>query len=106
MRSRLLAVCFLGCALVGCASTTSLLRERFAKERACDAALVKVRHVGGTQYLALGCDQSATYDCDAFAGGSQTASRCVERGAVRPGMAGERERPAERFNVFPAPTAR
>jgi hypothetical protein len=77
---------------VGCHSTTSSLRSRFATENGCPEAQVNVAASGATQYLANGCGQTTTYVC-AHATMSQTDVRQCAIEDARPARSPpERER--------------
>jgi hypothetical protein len=67
----------------GCASTSSLLAQRFSKAHGCDASEVHVSERSAQEYAADGCGQHADYVCESFAGMNADPSRCVERGAER-----------------------
>jgi hypothetical protein len=86
--------------LLGCVSTTSVVRTRFAKEQSCAEADVTVDQASATEYRARGCSAETTYVCSAaaaFKGGVQ----CVQQGAPSPPGYREPERP-----VLPPPDPR
>jgi hypothetical protein len=76
----------------GCASTSSGIRERFARERGCPEAQVAVREKGGTVYAASGCGASAEYTCPSFTSGKNDVRACEERGLDRQAPALEERR--------------
>jgi len=91
----------LACLAVGCNSTLSSLKSRFATENACPEGDVYVSTSGGTQYQASGCKQSTTYVC-AHASMSKTDVRgCAVEDARLPRSPPEKERP-----VLPPPDPR
>jgi hypothetical protein len=67
-------------ALGACTSTTSILRSRFSKEHACPKSDVSVTELGGTTYVAKGCNLTAEYVCPSFVGTPGSDSGCVEQG--------------------------
>ncbi|HWA77353.1 MAG TPA: hypothetical protein VG937_33690 [Polyangiaceae bacterium] len=62
----------------GCASTSSVLATRFAKQHSCQESLVRVREAGGSEYEAEGCGYRTRYICGSFTGDHG----CVEQGVV------------------------
>ena len=70
----------LGLGAVGCSTTTSSLKARYAKERRCPESQVAVREAGGAVYRASGCGDDAEYICEAFAGFGDPSRQCRERG--------------------------
>jgi hypothetical protein len=79
-------------ACAGCASTSSRIRERFARERGCPAAEVAVREKGGTVYAASGCGAATEYTCPSFTSGKDDVRACEERGLGRQAPALEERR--------------
>jgi hypothetical protein len=63
-----------------CASTQSLLIQRFSKEHSCQKDAVLVREAGSNVYVAEGCGQQSEYVCQSFAGKEGSEKSCVERG--------------------------
>lgn len=87
--------------VVGCHSTVSSLRTRFATENGCPEAQVQVSAAGATEYSANGCGQSTTYVC-AHATMSRTdVRRCAIEDARPARSPPERERA-----VLPPPDPR
>jgi hypothetical protein len=69
--------------LTACAATSTLLVERFSRERSCQADRVRVHERGGNEYVAEGCGQRAEYLCQSYAGTASSANECSERGLPR-----------------------
>ena len=70
-------------ALLGCSTTTSRLRTRFAKEHSCTEEATHVTEAGGTHYHVTGCGQVAEYVCPSFATMGEDARGCEEEGIVK-----------------------
>jgi hypothetical protein len=66
--------------LVGCSTTKSALRDRFAAEHGCPKDDVRVDEQGGNQYRASGCGQRAVYSCGVAVGLGDPGKSCVEQG--------------------------
>ncbi|HEY1536636.1 MAG TPA: hypothetical protein VGF76_21595 [Polyangiaceae bacterium] len=64
----------------GCATTSSRLKARFAREQSCSVDQVGVTDEGGEVYLASGCGKSSEYICPSFAGMGDSSTNCHERG--------------------------
>ncbi|HEX7671404.1 MAG TPA: hypothetical protein VF395_17545 [Polyangiaceae bacterium] len=79
--------------VVGCNSTTSSIRSRFATERACPESQVDVTTSGGTQYRASGCGQSAAYVCEHASMSASDVRRCAEEDARSPRRPPDQDRP-------------
>ncbi len=79
LQASALALCLTA---LGCASTSSLLRQRFSREHGCQKDEVRVREAGANAYLAEGCGQHAEYVCSTFMGGKGFERSCQERGVV------------------------
>ncbi len=62
-----------------CASTSSQLAQRFAREHQCPEAQVIVSEAGGNAYHASGCGQATEYVCSTFAT-SNSRVACEEQG--------------------------
>jgi hypothetical protein len=63
-----------------CASTQTLLAQRFSKEHSCQKDAVMVHEAGSNVYRAEGCGQRTEYVCQSFAGGQGSERSCAERG--------------------------
>ena len=87
--------------LVGCHSTVSSLKSRFATEEACPESDVTVTNVGATQYHASGCRQSVVYVCEHASMSKTDVRRCAIEDARSPRSPQEKERP-----VLPPPDPR
>lgn len=70
--------------IVGCHSTSSSIRSRFATEKECPESRVDVTTSGGTQYRASGCGQSATYVCGNVTMSASDVRSCAEEDARPP----------------------
>ncbi|HTA90414.1 MAG TPA: hypothetical protein VK745_12580 [Polyangiaceae bacterium] len=68
---------------LGCSTTSSRLKARFATEQGCPVDQVGVEDEGGTVYRASGCGKDTEYVCESFAGMGDSSQRCVERGLSR-----------------------
>ncbi len=68
---------------MGCSTTSSRLKARFATEQGCPVDQVGVEDEGGTVYRASGCGKDTEYVCESFAGMGDSSQRCVERGLNR-----------------------
>jgi hypothetical protein len=79
-RAVLLALLVLACCTVGCSTTSSRLRARFAREQGCAIDQVGVVDEGGTVYRASGCGKDTEYVCPSFAGMGDSSRSCSERG--------------------------
>ena len=77
MRMSLLALLFLACS-----TTSSTLRTRFARERACSEDQVRVEDAGGNEYRVSGCEQHAVYVCGSTAGFGNPGASCAEQGVT------------------------
>jgi hypothetical protein len=76
---------FLGSLLfvaAGCATTSSMLAERFAKERGCYVDRVYVSEESSQEYEVEGCGQRTVYVCESSAGMNADEKRCHERGGA------------------------
>lgn len=89
--------------IVGCVSTASTLRKRFATEHGCPESRVDVQSATATQYRVSGCEDSTVYVCGSIARMNDDARDCVEEGG-RPGP-GDRDRERDR-PVLPPPDPR
>jgi hypothetical protein len=65
---------------VGCSSTTSKLRTRFAKEHSCSVDETRVIENGGNSYRASGCGKSVEYVCPGIGSMGDAARECEESG--------------------------
>jgi hypothetical protein len=92
------ALAFLGVATGGCATTSDMLAERFAKEQGCGIGTVDVTERSSQEYVAEGCGKRVEYVCESFAGMNAETPRCVERGSQRLGHARSEE---DRFRSRP-----
>ena len=66
---------------LGCSTTASRLKTRFATEQSCPVGQVAVSEQGGAVYRASGCGQSTEYVCEGFAGMGDPSRGCHERGS-------------------------
>lgn len=90
------AWCFL--VVVGCSGTADALRARFARERGCPEAQVRVEDEGGNQFRASGCEQRAVYVCGSTGGFGDPGRSCEEQGVTRrgpPDTGGPRQPPID-----------
>jgi hypothetical protein len=78
--------------VVGCHSTTSSIRSRFATEKGCPESLVGVTMSSGTLYEASGCGQSAAYVCENVTMSVSDVRRCAEEDVRPPRRPADRER--------------
>lgn len=80
-RSRFAIAIIGSAAALSCASTSSLLSQRFAREHSCQKDKVLVRQSGANRYLAEGCGQRAEYVCGSFIGSPGSEHNCSKSGA-------------------------
>jgi hypothetical protein len=59
-----------------------MLQRRFAKQRGCDVAAVRVTERNAQEYVAEGCGERAEYLCESFAGMNADETRCRELGGA------------------------
>jgi len=69
--------------LAACATTSSKLSARFARERGCPEDQIRVIDTDGVVYRVNGCGQRAEYVCPSFANMDDGARKCEERGQSR-----------------------
>ncbi len=86
---------------VGCHSTVSSLKSRFATEEACPEAEVNVTSIGATQYQASGCERSVVYVCSHGSMSKTDVRSCAVEDARLPRSPPDKERP-----VLPPPDPR
>lgn len=68
-----------GVTLNACAPLSTLLAERFSRERSCQLDSVRVHSDGANAYVATGCGKHTAYVCPSLT----DAGRCEERGALK-----------------------
>jgi hypothetical protein len=85
-------ICFVSLLVVGCVTTASALKGRFARERGCPASQVEVEAAGGTHYRVSGCGETTVYACGSVTRAEDSARDCAEQGARPPPGSYESER--------------